>query len=161
MRKVKDSPIVMGVVIGPVQRSVTAQDWVWVAGWIAGRFGCEVEASWVTREINQYPVRRETRYSDGSWAMFWKNRLAQHHKLPIAPRPDPEDDPICAVLHIAFVGIYEDDLMVARLPERGVDIGSKKRRASTPGIERVMTAPQPIDRVAARVVGTPTTTEGE
>lgn len=134
-------------VFGPASQAMRRHDWPWVAGWLSGRFGVDVSANWIAS--NKPKNGFGSCWSDGSWAMWWKRRLELAGLFRTA-RPSLNTFDLYGVpLNIGFIGIEETEEMKQRLPEKD---GKPVNRIATPGIERTMQKPTPIDRVAARVV---------
>lgn len=135
---------------GAAQKAVDAENWEWISGWLAGRLGVVASAKWcrATRP------KGLSAWSDGSWLMYWKTQLIKADKFEEPGRVMVNDQAVTAILHTGFMHITETDEMRWRLGnEDGFqDADSRRRRLATPGIERVMTSPEPIDRVAGRVV---------
>ena len=141
---------------GAVEVACERCDWSWIAGWIYGKWGCEVTPEWVFAnrpevvKLGGSPV-----WSDGSWAMYWKTQVIKSHvrwgKEPVRhPLTVPFDKAATATLHVFFISLEETEEMIFRLRN---DRSPAKSGPATPGIERVMTRPEPIDRTAARVFG--------
>ena len=140
--------------------AMIAGDWQWVAGWINGRFRVSVSAKWVGEIIakkGESLVRSDRIEKDpvhirltSTWYMWWKNRLAE---LGLMPKTKGIEFFVPAgwstTLHVFFIAIDEDEEMLERL--RRPDVATRSG-PQTPAIERVMTKPTPIDRVAAKVV---------
>jgi hypothetical protein len=139
---------------GAVERAVKDGDWSWVAGWVAGRFGKAVTTEWCEnccRELTQGRMNG-ARWSDGSWALYWKTQLINDGYFS-SPTVGVETFRLEVPLHVFFLSLEESDEMLQRLKRKEPeDDGNKRRKVATPGIERVTTSPEPIDRVAARVV---------
>lgn len=140
--------------IGPAGRAFQRRDFAWLAGWLTARFGVPVAAD---RVAGWQPDPRwvgliEDSWSDGSWACWWKNRMEA------AGLFGPKCAGVEAVrlevpMHVFFLAIDETDEQLARLRRKEPGEKDSGPRLATPGIERVVTMPAPIDRTAAAVVG--------
>lgn len=133
---------------GAVERATNLCNWGFVAGWILGQWDIHVGADWV-KEVHARKIRGQQHWSDGTWALFWKTQLIEAALIAGAGSQGGPTITVPVPLHIFFLWLEESPEMLARLrrPDH-----TKPAGPSTPGIERVMTNPQPIDRTAALVV---------
>lgn len=152
----------------PIRRAVAARDWTFLAGWCSGRWGVEVDPARLGAAVDDFWVDEATReladrtrlvdlgldasclWSNGSWAMWLKNRVEEAAgKFPhgSAPRLGRLE----VILHMGFLCVEELPWHLANLCRK--DDTPVPGGPSTPGIERTLTSPEPIDRTAAKVVG--------
>jgi len=112
----------------------------------------ETNAEWVKARLGQLKAPRDTMtWHDHSWAAWWKRRVEDGRLLPAGRRLLPSaEDWVSATLHVFFRDIEETPEMWELLRN---DKTVLTDGPATPGIERVITRPEPIDRTAARVVG--------
>lgn len=141
------------VVRGPLSRAMCDGDYKWVAGFLAGRFGVTVSASqierWWKSRPGGNPRLRCWDWSDGTFAMWLKNRLSDSNLLPVAD-VNPFNGSLPVELHVGFLSLEETAEMLARL--RKSDNTPVKTGPDTPGIERREAPKGAINRTAAKVL---------
>lgn len=152
--------------MGRLWQAVIANDVRFLSGWVSGRQMLVVSAEDVTRwlpgllkmasEVQEcYRKKPEwgkwEGYSDGFVDLYFRARMSQDHLYPHGCNP-PLDIHVPVELHIGFLSLEETAEMLENL--RRTPEPETKSGPSTPGIERTLESPTPIDRTAARVVDT-------
>ena len=134
---------------GAVQLAIEGEDWSWLSGWLFGQFGLNVTPDWCENECRS--IRKIACWSDGSWRMWWKTHLIAAGRFPVSSNPR-EHGRLTTELHTGFISIIETEEELAQLTDWR-DSKVIPSGPTTPAIERTQTKPEPIDRVALRVVG--------
>lgn len=148
----------------PLHRALMSLDFSYVKSYLDGSFKLDIAQAHVvaiTCKALDWVNEHQTAPSD--WRMWIKNRLDElGYFQPGYSHPLRIDIPV--TLHIFFLGINETEEELFRLRtkmskeeaetlDEFYTIDEDQPRLSTPGIERTQVILQPIDRVAARVVG--------
>lgn len=138
-------------VTGPLSRAMRAGDWTFVVGFVAGRFGVVVSMAqverWWKRRPGGDPRNRCEDWSDGTFAMWLKNRLGEAGLLVGHPG-DNSFGSLFVELHVGFLSVEETPEQLALL--RRSDSTPVRKGPDTPGIVRRGTV-GPVNRVVARV----------
>ena len=143
-----------------VAKAMIAKDLPWLRGWLAGRYMVDVSEEWIATQLARKEAVEECKSDayfiehnnpgltrlDSTCGMWWKNRI--DGRYPVTDRPQ-EFGRLTTLMHIFFLHLEETEEMMARLREDKTPI---KGGPSTPGIERTVEMPTPIDRTAAAVV---------
>ena len=160
MKEKELGPIACHPTFGLVSRAMSRRDVSWVTGWLCGRYGIAAGTEWVERCIKRAAVKENSDWSDDSWAMWWKNRIAEAGLFGVPGCSPNSFDAYGCPMHVGFLHLEETDEMIEFLRnELAPDPDAKRRMVVSPGIERIQTSPLPIDRVAARVASFPRSTE--
>lgn len=130
---------------GPVQEAYRRKDWAWIAGWVSARFGVSVSATWAKENR---PLGRDVVWSDGSWSMYWKTQIIKDDLFEKPGGRPARFEDLKVPMHVFFLHLEETDEMLTRLRNDNTVVRSGP---STPGIERTVEKPVPVDRVAGRV----------
>lgn len=135
---------------GPLAVALSGENFEWVAGYVHARFGVLVPASrigewWAAAMLKFHGRLGIFGWSDGTFAMWLKNRLSDAGLLPGSGVAKPIW--LGVELHVGFLSVEETPEQLAIL-RRGETIQTGS--PSSPGIKRRGTI-GPIDRVAARV----------
>jgi hypothetical protein len=121
-----------------------------VRDWLLERFGIEVELPIVTKWLtHRFPSVCFFGWLDHSWRSYFKRRLQDSAILPCG-RITPDEIRFECELHMGLISVCETNEQLAVL--RHEDPTPVKSGPETPGIARTLYSPEPIDRVAARVV---------
>lgn len=137
---------------GSIQDAVDRADWAWIAGYLLGQFGVKTTIEWCRDTVNPISEPGFTSWSDGSWRMWWKVQLIRANRFA-TPRNPLDHGRLTTELHIGFLHIEETEEMLRLLAENEYDPDAQKRHVQTSSMDRVMTRPEPVNRVALRVVG--------
>lgn len=93
-------------------------------------------------------------WSNGSWHLWLKNRLDEMGVFQSRGEYSRQESVVTAVLHIFFIGLDEDDDMLALLHNEKTALPRSLWYASSRAFKD-LTVLNPIDRTAARVVVRP------
>lgn len=128
-------------------------DWVWMSGWLSARFEVEVTVEWVLENLPRTrngSVVGLNEYSDGSWAMWFKNRIYSQKLFDWCGNVQ-QVGRLTVTLHTGFLSLEETCEHIDRLRTKDDDT-IIRHGPSTPGIERREAPLGPINATAARVM---------
>jgi hypothetical protein len=136
--------------------AVRDQDYCLISEFMQAEFKVSLNADDIRLILDiHYPINTEPddyRFRDwtnGTWAIFFRNRLNQHGLLILEANKKPRDIRVACELSIGFVEIVETEEMKQRLRNEAII-----EDQATPRTKLTASNPQivnPVDRIARRV----------